>query len=87
MTVFAACLFALAAFTSAWAIAASWRRYGSGVRALRAQLAACPDNTAIRWRAVFRPGPSLTAVRMAPTARRARRAAPALARPALGLAA
>lgn len=54
MTAFAACLFVLAAFASLCSIAAGWARLGGAARELRAQLAACPETTAISWNAIER---------------------------------
>ena len=50
MTLFAACLFALAAFASAGTIVFTWLRYGSQVWTLHAQLRACPGDTVVHWK-------------------------------------
>lgn len=57
MTVFAACLFALAVFASVWIVAISWHRYGPRAVALRAQLEACPERLMICWKVVERVPP------------------------------
>ncbi|MCT2400593.1 hypothetical protein [Novosphingobium mangrovi (ex Huang et al. 2023)] len=90
MTVFAACLFTLAALASVWIIAASWRRYSAGALALRAQLKACPEYTEIHWRVIERsPLPTLASLRKDRAARRARRSvqAPGLEWPGMARAA
>ena len=64
MTAFAACLFALTALASAFAIVATLRRYGHEALSLRARLAACPEMLTINWAMVERvPVPTLSALR------------------------
>lgn len=71
MTAFATCLFAIAAFASAWTILASWRRFAPAARMLRAQIAACPETLVLHWRSIERVETQpLSPIRM----RRARRA-------------
>lgn len=90
MTAFAACLFAFAALTSVWIMAATWRRYGSGALALRAQLAACPESIVIFWKSTERrQQPALAPLRKGRAERPARRnlQAPGLEWPGAALAA
>lgn len=88
MTVFAACLFFLAAFTSALVIIASWCRYGQAALALPAQLSTCPETLAIFWKAVERMHrPTLAPLRMGRAERPPRRKAPGLDWPGMTLAA
>ena len=74
MTALAACLFALAALASVWTLAMTWRRYGAGALALRAELKACPESIAIVWKCTQRqPQPALPALRKGRLERPARR--------------
>ncbi len=54
MTVFAACLFTLAAFASGWAMLVTVRRFGAATMDLRAQLRACPRTMTLEWSMVER---------------------------------
>lgn len=69
MSVFAACLFALAGLASAWALATSLRRHGAHAIALRAQLRDCPEMMMSCWNVVERaPSPALALLRKDPGA-------------------
>lgn len=64
MTVFAACLFALAGLASALTLATSLRRHGADALELRAQLRACPETTTLCWKVIERvPSPALALLR------------------------
>lgn len=70
MTAFAACLFALAALASTWAIGAALRHYGTRALALRTELAACPQSLVVTWKMIERvPVPALAALRKRPARR------------------
>ncbi|EIZ77530.1 hypothetical protein WSK_3911 [Novosphingobium sp. Rr 2-17] len=77
MTAFAASLFVFAAFTSGWAIVASWLRFGASVKALPAQLSACPRELVVHWRSVERTWP-LSPIPVESTPSRVVRLAPGL---------
>ena len=70
-------LFVLAALAAVFGIAGSWRRYGNSYRALRAQLAACPESTPIHWKSIER---TALAEPVVLSARRAERRQPQPAR-------
>lgn len=59
MTALAACLFVFAALASGWVIVVSWLRFGASMKALRAQIADCPDDNSLRWQ-IVEPEPSLS---------------------------
>lgn len=81
MTAFAACLFGLAAFASAWVIVASLHRHGPLALTLRAQRDSCPDTLVICWKVVERASvPLLAPLRTARTGRAPR---PSLRAPGL----
>lgn len=74
MTVFAACLFALAAMASAFSILMTIRRYGPQALTLRGQLAACPGTMVVTWKAIERVQlPTLGTLRKRPVRRAAAR--------------
>ncbi|MFC6433574.1 hypothetical protein ACFSLT_00015 [Novosphingobium resinovorum] len=74
MTVFAACLFALAAMASAFSILMTIRRYGPNALTFREQLAACPGTLVVTWKVIERVQlPALASLRKGP-ARRTRAA-------------
>ncbi len=64
MTVFAACLFAMAALVAAQIIASSWLRHAGAARMLSKQLRACTDSMTLDWKAAERvPMPALSMLR------------------------
>lgn len=70
MTVFAACLFALAAMASAFSILMTIRRYGPHTLTFRAQLAACPGTMVVTWKVIERVQlPVLASLRKGPARR------------------